>query len=529
MAKEVIYIDVKDDVVSISTKINQSPEKIIALVPPKQTGVLQSAVNLQLLVKMAKQAGKVLVLITNQEALIKLAAVAQIPVAKSLTSKPEMPEIPALKVDGEDDIIDGTKIGIGELAGLPADAPAPVVTKDQPKSTDSDEKPALSAPKVKIPNYNKFRNRLLIGFGLAAILISFLVWAIWFAPQAEIAFTTTTKTVNVSSSVSLVKQPDAIKIEENILHAQTHHLSKKRSLEIAVTGEKELKVPASGTVTFKNYNIAPVSVAAGTQFKTGSCKFVAKETVTVPGASGSVLNYVLGTAQVRVEATQPGPACNIPAKELENSLSNIKSHGSEMTGGSERKIKVMTQEDFDKAKEQLAKETHDSATKELRNKFDSSMVIVDESLVIKEAEMTQTSKVDEEAKDGKVKFEQAIDYQISGLSRKLLEQYISHVVLRDDASAHKARVYDAGLGQLHFSDFVTNAEKTSMRIVTQAQIGPNIDKDQVKQFVKGKQFGEISSHYEAIDGVREVSVKLSPFWVSTVPTQDDKIVISIRK
>ena len=109
MNKDVIYIDVDDDVTAIIGKIKNTNEKIVALVPPKRSGVLQSAVNLRLLARMAHSEGKRLVLITNNHALAGLAANAKIPTAKNLQSKPELAEIPALAVDNDDDIIDGSQ------------------------------------------------------------------------------------------------------------------------------------------------------------------------------------------------------------------------------------------------------------------------------------------------------------------------------------------------------------------------------------------------------------------------------------
>ena len=50
--KDIIYIDVEDDITAIIGKIKESKEKIIALVPPKRIGVLQSAVNLRLLARL---------------------------------------------------------------------------------------------------------------------------------------------------------------------------------------------------------------------------------------------------------------------------------------------------------------------------------------------------------------------------------------------------------------------------------------------------------------------------------------------
>ncbi|MBH1980895.1 hypothetical protein I8H89_05245, partial [Candidatus Saccharibacteria bacterium] len=120
MNKDVIYIDVEDDVTAIIGKVKDSKEKVVALVPPKRTGVLQSAVNLRILQRTAKNAGKHIVLITNDQSLIPLAAGASIPVAKNLQSKPEIPEIAALKVDDDDDIIDGSQLPVGEHAATAA-------------------------------------------------------------------------------------------------------------------------------------------------------------------------------------------------------------------------------------------------------------------------------------------------------------------------------------------------------------------------------------------------------------------------
>ena len=88
MQKDVIYIDVEDDITAIIGKLKASKQKIVALVPPKRIGVLQSAVNLRLLARSAEQQDKRLVIITGNQALSGLAASAAIPVAKNLQSKP---------------------------------------------------------------------------------------------------------------------------------------------------------------------------------------------------------------------------------------------------------------------------------------------------------------------------------------------------------------------------------------------------------------------------------------------------------
>lgn len=58
MNKDVVYIDVEDDITAIIGKVKSSKEKIVALVPPKRISVLQSAVNLRLLQRAATQSSK---------------------------------------------------------------------------------------------------------------------------------------------------------------------------------------------------------------------------------------------------------------------------------------------------------------------------------------------------------------------------------------------------------------------------------------------------------------------------------------
>ena len=203
MKKDVIYIDVDDDITTIVGKIKSAKERIVALVPPKRIGVLQSAVTMRLLTRAAGDVDKRLVLITGDSALAGLAAAARIPVAKNLQTKPEVAEVPALKVDGDDDIIDGR-----ELVD-----PAPAADADRPKSAPaasatpsaSDKKPATPAKKntPKVPNFNLFRKKmLLIGGGVLALLI-FLIWAIWFAPRATVVITAKTTSLSINNNVAL--------------------------------------------------------------------------------------------------------------------------------------------------------------------------------------------------------------------------------------------------------------------------------------------------------------------------------------
>src|SRR3954463_15431332 len=94
-SKEVLYVDVDDEITSIIDKLENSSHKVVALVLPKRAASLQSIVNMKLLARSADSAGKSPVLITSEAALLPLAGAAGLHVAKNLQSKPEIPDAPA--------------------------------------------------------------------------------------------------------------------------------------------------------------------------------------------------------------------------------------------------------------------------------------------------------------------------------------------------------------------------------------------------------------------------------------------------
>lgn len=122
MKKETIYIDNDDEITSITDKVQSAKGQIVALVLPKRCTVLQSSVNMKILNRAANNAGKNLVLITSESALLPVAGASGVFVAKTLQSKPVVPKValPSDEVETVDESDESpldTSKSIGELAG----------------------------------------------------------------------------------------------------------------------------------------------------------------------------------------------------------------------------------------------------------------------------------------------------------------------------------------------------------------------------------------------------------------------------
>ena len=101
MNKATIYIDPNDDITDILSDLKKVKNKIVALVPPKKSDVLHSSVNIKLIQKTATELEKVVVLVTNDPVILKLAKASKIPVADSLNSRPILPDSEKKSEDSE--------------------------------------------------------------------------------------------------------------------------------------------------------------------------------------------------------------------------------------------------------------------------------------------------------------------------------------------------------------------------------------------------------------------------------------------
>lgn len=544
MNKDVIYVDVEDDITAIITKVKESKESIVALVPPKRIGVLQSVVNLRILLRVAKSIDKRLVLISNDQSLLALASAVQIPVAKNLQSKPTVPAIPALKSDDGDDIIDGSQLPVGDHAASvkkKRDIPVSGINVDDSKDKDSDiiyakppqdgENPKSPSKFKKVPNFNKFRKKLIIIGALVLALIAFLVWAIWIAPKATVNISAKTHTEKINTSVALSTDSET-SVEKGVLRSVVVEEKKDASVDFTATGTKEVGEPASGTMTLARSTPSDKDVELGSGFSNGNCTFITTRDVTVPGSSpewnGSGFSNVPGTVDVEVRATEDGEQCNLSARSYDSTVNGISAKGGDMSGGMQRTFKIVTQEDVQKASEALVEQKTDDIKAALKKKFAKDVKIIDSSFEAIRADAVSTPEVGKEAKDGKAKLTSSVTYKMTGVEISELKTYLSAALKAKIPEDADQRIYDSGEEKATLVDFVANDKGGTVTLEAKGQIGPKINEDNVKDRVKGKQFGDIQADLQAIPGVNDISVDMFPFWVKTVPEDTSRITVKFN-
>ena len=541
MNKDVIYIDVEDDITAIISKVKASKEKIVALVPPKRIGVLQSAVNLRLLSRAAEQGSKHLVIITSNHALSSLAASAKLPVAKNLQSKPELAPIATLDADDEEDVIDGNDLPVGEHAKLADDGDEPAMDVSEsviaglaepPKDGEALKPAKVKNKKAKVPDFNTFRKKMIFAGIGGVLLIAFLVWAIFFAPHATIVVSakTTDKSVNAKVTASDTVATDASK---NTVKAMKVSKTEDKKVNFQATGSKNVGEKATGTVNFSNGSLSSQSIPAGTRLTTsGGLVFVTDSSTTIPAAGlgncGGQACVANGSGSVDVTAEEGGAKYNAATGSMSGAPSGVTARLSGPTsGGTDKIAKVVTDADIQKAKEDMVSDENNGKEDELKSSLKGAKY-VEGSYKVAYADVTSTPAVNQEASSGTAVLSAKVTYSIYGISSSELGKFLDEY-LQKELDGDKAQyVYDNGKDDAEFQDVTNTDTGATFTIVATAKVGPKLDEDEIRQQSLGKKGGEIQEALQTIPGVESVDVSYFPFWVNSVPNDPKKVTVEFK-
>lgn len=570
MNKDVVYIEPEDDITDIIARVKAAKLKLVALVPPKKIGVLRSAVNTKLVAKAAHEAEKVVVIVTTDSALIKLAAAAQIPVAKNLQSRPKLPseiiekekELGEQVIDEadfadeiEEENIDGipknknqqsgaksarsASSGTTEKKSKKASADQDLTSDDLEKDEDKGKKGKKDKKgKFNIPVLEKYRKWIIAGGIFLVLLIVFLVWAFVFAPAAKISVAIRTTSNNFSENVSFVTGTATAKPSEGVFTLEEKTVEKASSVEFTATGQKDVGEKAHGTLRLTaSFSTATVddtiSVPAGTVFARGEYQYTTDSGINFKLDSEddcTVTQLRSGTctisATVNATAVASGDKYNIGAYDSgwSTSVGNVSASNTAFSGGSSKVVTVVSQADYNNAKEKLASQGKEDGKTELEKQFGSDVITIASSLEVNTSDPVATPGVDQEVGSGVTpKITATTTYKMSAVDKTKVEDYIKGKTEEKLASDQKIYAVDTPF----FENFSKGSSITA-KLKSSTKSGPKVTEEDILEKSKGKKIGEVQSLLKSINGVSSVNVKTSFPWVGSVPDDVNKVTIELK-
>jgi hypothetical protein len=556
-AKDTIYIDVDDEITTIIDKVRSSHGKIAALVLPKRATVFQSIVNMKLLKRSADDANKHLVLITTEAGLMPLAGTVGLYVAATPQSKPEIPPAPGAQNDDEvidepdDDeepIYTAENAGnrpVGELAGVAAAGGIETLAldDDEPEAeaaTGADKpvgKPVPPTPKkdkkLKVPNFNRFR--MLIVFGVLALValgvLAYVAAAV--LPKARITIKTDASSVNSSVEFTLDTSADTLDTESMIVPAKTASEQKTQSQEVAATGQKNKGDKAAGTVTMTACVTGfdfPADVPAGAGISANGKTYITQAATSFnpagPDPANSCYKYQAANP-TPITAQSPGEKYNVDSADFTVAgRSDVSANGS-ADGGTDDLVKVVQQSDVDNATKKLETVDADTLKADLADQLrQDGMYPLDATYKAGDPKISTSSQVGDEA--DKLTVTATYTYTMFGTEQKNLDSLLNDDI-KNQVDTSKETILTNGLSDAVVK--VLDASSTTRKVSMQATgtVGPDLHLDDIKQDAAGKKSGDVQPEIKNLPGVTDVQINLSPFWVSSIPKNTDKITIVVEK
>lgn len=565
--KDTIYIDIDDEITGIIDKLRDSSGKIVCLVLPKRATVFQSIVNMKLLKRAADSSKKHLVLITSEAGLLPLAGAAGVHVAKTLNSKPEIPNSPDVPPTDEEETITETgeevtaatagAATVGALAGA-------AVAKDDDEAIELDNTdpseaadngasksvaPAAGAAaaakgkgkakgkkdsKLKIPDFNKFR-LLLIGGALLLILLIFGgIFAAVVLPKATINIDTNASRVNSDLNLNLSTTAKSVDTEDNTVPAKQVQEQKTSSQSVATTGQKNNGNKARGSVSVANCSRTEggVTIPAGTGFSSSGNTYISQQTVTLPASTFTGGGRcTTSRSNVDIVAQSGGTAFNIPGNSS-FSISGVPSGvtgeaAGAISGGTDNIVKTVNQNDINNAKAKISSSNDAAMKRTLENKLkDEDYFPITATFSAGNANTQSSAQVGQVADS--VTVTETVTYTMFGAKEDDLNELVDEDVKRQIDTKDRS-ILNRGLKTAVFTVVSSNAAGAQMTLQTTANVGPDLDVEQIRENAIGKKPGDVKAELESNSDITEVDVKLSPFWVNSVPKKTSKVIVNIAE
>jgi len=230
-----------------------------------------------------------------------------------------------------------------------------------------------------------------------------------------------------------------------------------------------------------------------------------------------------------VTAQSGGTKYNIPAQDYSvvGYGSKVTGDGSAMSGGTDNITKVVSQGDIDSAKQKITEQDSNPIKQELKSALiGRALFPVDVTFNAGAPETKLSAEVNAPA--DVVTVTQTINYSMLGAKEDDLEKVIANDV-ENKIDTKKQSILSHGLGSAFFSLQGVNPDGASVNMQTTVVAGAELNINAIKQQVAGKKANDAKEIISANPGVTEVLVDYSPFWVSSIPKQVDKITIIVEE
>jgi len=377
--------------------------------------------------------------------------------------------------------------------------------------------------------WQKFLIIFIVLTFLLAGLVSYLV-----LPTTKISLFP--KTEKVSFDLVVIGSQALSGTDESLnkLPLQEIKVEKTKSKEFSASGEKVLNQKARGTlIIYNEYSSSPQTLVATTRFESPQGKvFRIKENIVVPGAKIEQAKIVPSTIEIEVVADQPGADYNIEPtnftvpgfKGTAKYVGFYAKSENPMTDGYTGKVKVVSAEDLEKAKEILIEELKNEVKQTLQEQIPTDLKLVEQG---SKEEITEISMVEEGDEMDNFNLEMKVVVRALLFQEEDLKTLVD-LNLISQVEENKAPLSESQ--QIDYGDVVIDWAKGEVifNLHIEEEVVWQIDIAALKKDLVGQSEIEVRKYLASQPEIEKAKVTFWPFWVKRIPIQEKKIEIEIE-
>jgi hypothetical protein len=529
-----LYLEPDDEITSVVRRLRDAEPGRVVLVASGRSKATTSAVALRLLAGVATEEGREVALVADAAGRA-LAAEAGIPAFASVAEASAEGAVPAAPPPARRApirVVRGDEARV--TAAAPPEAPsrpgsleetmtvpaAQPQAREQPRprrrAPPSSQRPA-TAPgrRARPPTQRGVPAAFLVMLTAAALVTVGFLAAV--APAATISIVPNREPIDpVAYAISL----PVADVESGELRAE---------VERRATGVFSDPTPASGVVTFLNYNTSPVRVAAGTRVAAGEIVFATLEDIIVPTGFFTIP----GTEDVAITAVNPGPEGNVAAdaidtvldEDVRNALRAFSDNPNRIVrnqdptgGGEENEEPEVTEQDVGRARRAIRADLEEQLAEALAE---------DEELVYAEAEPGEiTFDVPEDLVgrrgEGTFTLSGTLAYERANMLLADVEAAAAQRLLDDETVVPSGRQVAPDTITVEVGEARREGDEMTVDVLVSADTDPVLDEAAIRERVAGRTVAEAEA---ALEELGEVTVDLWPDWVDRVPQLQFRINI----
>ena len=516
---QLIYLEPDDEITSLVRRLRAAESDSVVIVAPGRSRATSSAVALRLLAQVAAEEKRSLSLVADPGTRA-LAGEAGIPAFASVAEASSGIEAP-------DQGAAAPRAPIHVVRGMPASAGVAAIDRAPPpvaRSGPGDETVAVRIRKPPPPGSpSRLGGRDLIRQRwpwLAALLVVVLIAAAALLPGATVRIATASEVVG----------PKSYAVQLPVAGSKSGDLTAKHSG--TATGTRVEKVPATGTVTFSNWNTVAVEVPAGTHVSVGGkTAFVTTRRIVVERGRFNQGDPRPGQGDADVAAVEAGTGGNVAPGAIDtiddggvraflrgypDNPNRLVVNNDAIAGGVETPHTVIQQSDVDAVVTAIKA---DLATQL------AAALAAEPNRLYSDAPATETPVID--IAPDLVGTEDTASFDLTGtlhydrvyVARADVEKG-ARDALTPDIPSGKSLV--ANSIQVEIGAASATADQMSVQVVVRAAAAAPIDKAMVRDLVAGM---TVAQAQQALHPIGDVQVDLWPPWLDRLPRLSFRISV----